>query len=108
MGVKRDFGFTTFGLRAERRLAHAGAPCSGYYSLVEYSSKDSTKQINTPDMFDLIKRALGSHPEFGSEFHVRVEVTVTKRAKPSTKQCHNPWAAHRCPPPPKRKRRRKS
>ncbi len=91
-------GTTTFGLRAERRNGWAGAPCSGYYSLVEYTSDDRTEQINDPSCFKILQRALGELPAFGSEFEVTVTVRVTKTGKASTKKCHNPWPSHRCRP----------
>lgn len=95
MKVKSE-GSTTFGLRAERSLGSAVAPCGGYYNLVEHTAKDSTRRINKPDMYDLIRRALGGHPEFGSEFEITVTVRVVEHGRPSTKKCHNPWPAHRC------------
>lgn len=90
-----DVGSTTFGLKSERSLGWAGAGCQGYYNLVEHTAKDSTDRINAPKMFDLIERALGTIPEFGTEFEIEVTVRVKKHGKPSKRKCHNPWAAHR-------------
>lgn len=102
----KNKGTVVFGLKAERRVSHASAPCSGYYDLVEYTSRDSTAKINSPSMYDLLKRALGTLPEFGSEFSITVSVVVTKRAKRSVKKCHNTWPAHYCPQKKSKKVRR--
>lgn len=88
-----DEGSTKVLLRPDRGLGWSGAPCGGYYQLVEFRAEDATDRINSPTMYDLIGRALGHHPEFGSEIEVRVFVRVVRRARPSAKKCHNPWPA---------------
>jgi len=94
---KAEAKTVTFGLRAERNLGCSSAPCQGYYHLVEYTSDDDTEQINHPSMLEILKRALGKDlPPHGSTFEVEVTVRVVNAAKPSTKQCHNPWPSHRC------------
>lgn len=103
---KKNQGTATFGLIANRNVSYAGAPCSGYYNLVEFTSKDSTDKINSPSMYDLIERALGHHPEFGTEFEITVQVKVTRRGVASTKACHNPWSGHTCRAPAKKRRAR--
>jgi len=92
----KNEGTVSFGLKAERGLGWSGAPCEGYYALQEYTSRDSTAKINSPSMFEVLKRALGSLPPHGSTFEVTVTVAVKDRAKPSTKKCHNPWPGHYC------------
>jgi hypothetical protein len=92
----KNEGTVSFGLKAERGLGWSGAPCEGYYALQEYTSKDSTERINSPTMFDVLQRALGTLPPHGSTFEVTVTVAVKKRATPSKTKCHNPWPAHHC------------
>jgi len=93
----KDEGTTTVLLKPDRGLGWSGAPCEGYYALEEFKAKDKADRINCPNVHELIDRALdGDLPEFGSEIEVTVSVRVIKRAKPSTKKCHNPWPAHRC------------
>jgi hypothetical protein len=94
--VSKEPKTVKFGLRADRGLGGAGAPCQGYYHLVEYTSDDKTAQINHPSMFDVIKRALGEVPPHGSKFEIEVTVRVVHEAPPSKKDCHNPWPSHRC------------
>ena len=102
----KNQGSTTFGLKAERGLGWSGAPCEGFYSLVEHTAANAHDRINEPNMFDLIGRTLGGYPEPGSEFEVTVTIRITKHGKPSKKKCHNPWPAHRCPNQKKRRARR--
>lgn len=80
-------------LKSERYVGAADAPCQGYMRYVEHRSSHATR---TPDVFDLIERALWRHPEFGSEVRLVVYIEVVKEARPSTKTCHNPWPAHTC------------
>lgn len=95
-GKLKNSGTTTVLLKPARNLGWSGAPCGGYYHLKEFKAKDETDRINCPQMFDLIERALGHYPEFGSEIEVIVQIRVVKRAKPSPKKCHNPWPSHGC------------
>jgi hypothetical protein len=92
----KNEGTISFGLKAERGLGYAGAPCEGYYWLQEYTSKDSTERINSPSMFEVLQRALGKLPPHGSTFEVTVTVAVKERAVASKKKCHNPWPGHSC------------
>lgn len=110
--TKRDAkvtsGSTTFGLRSERGLGWSGAPCQGYYSLVEHTAKDKTDRINCPRIFEVMQRIFGkTFPDFGSEFEVTVTVKVIKEGIPSKKKCHNPWPGHTCPAGTRRNRIRK-
>lgn len=65
--------------------------------VVPPNAKDaSVRRLNAPSVFEVIERALGQNPEFGSIVEIAVRVKIVKKGKPSKKRCHNPWPAHVC------------
>ena len=93
-------GEVTVVLKSERRNPSGGGPCMGYLSYGEPDAPaGDPRQYNVPSVHDLIDRALGANPHPGSIVRLTVTVEVVKAARPSTKKCHNPWPAHRCPSP---------
>lgn len=97
MSKPKNHGTVKVVLTSERGLSYAGAPCQGYMQYRELATDDAIRKLNPPHVFDLIERALGDNPEFGSVVKLTVTVEVVKRGAPSRKRCHNPWPAHRCP-----------
>jgi hypothetical protein len=93
-------GPVTIILQSRRDLGSAGAPCGGYLAYGEVVGDDvpdaSTRRLNAPHVFEMIERALGRNPEFGSLVRLRLHVEVLDEPAPSPKACHNPWPAHRC------------
>lgn len=84
-------------LESRRRVGSASDGCQGYLAYGEKDAPESIRRFNAPDMYELIARALGENPPPGSVVRVVVNVEVVRAAAPSTKKCHNPWPAHRCP-----------
>ncbi|HEX7095672.1 MAG TPA: hypothetical protein VF183_07300 [Acidimicrobiales bacterium] len=86
-------GETSFVVESVRDLHHGGTPCAGYMRYEERPLPDK-RILSQPDVFDIIQRALGDNPEFGSQVRLTVQVEVIVEGKPSRKKCHNPWPAH--------------